>query len=165
MKTSSSRPPSHSIFRNLSGVALLGVAVFGMLTAKADIKSAPEQQAPQSEAGTPPSVAKKTKFGIVIHSTDAETVWNAFRFGSFALKQGDSVRIFLLAKGVECEKLDTKDFKITEQMQAFVDAGGEIQACGTCLKLRKSEGTELCPMSTMKDMYDIVKESDKVLTF
>ncbi len=105
------------------------------------------------------------KLGIVIYSTDAETVWNAFRFGSFALKQGDSVRIFLLAKGVDCEKLDTKDFKITEQMQAFVDAGGKIQACGTCLTLRKSEGTELCPFSTMKDMHDIVRESDKVLTF
>ena len=105
------------------------------------------------------------KLGIVIYSTDAETVWNAFRFGAFALKQGDSVKVFLLAKGVDCEKLNTKEFNVTGQMQSFVDAGGKILACGTCLKLRKSEGTELCPISTMKDMYDIVKESDKVLTF
>jgi uncharacterized protein involved in oxidation of intracellular sulfur len=174
MKTTSSPQPNRSILLALSGSALLAIAVFGVLisstmTAKADTKSVPGQQAPQvapsSETGTPPSVAKKMKLGIVIYSTDAETVWNAFRFGSFALKQGDSVRIFLLAKGVDCEKLDTKDFKITEQMQAFVDAGGKIQACGTCLTLRKSEGTELCPFSTMKDMHDIVRESDKVLTF
>ena len=105
------------------------------------------------------------KLGIVIYSMDAETVWNAFRFGAFALKQGDSVKVFLLAKGVDCEKLNTKDFNVTGQMQTFVDAGGKILACGTCLKLRQSEGTELCPISTMKDMYDIVKESDKVLTF
>lgn len=105
------------------------------------------------------------KLGIVIYSTDAETVWNAFRFGAFALKQGDSVKVFLLAKGVDCEKLNTKDFNVTGQMQSFVDAGGKILACGTCLKLRQSEGTALCPISTMKDMYDIVKESDKVLTF
>jgi uncharacterized protein involved in oxidation of intracellular sulfur len=75
------------------------------------------------------------------------------------------VKVFLLAKGVDCQKLDSKDFKITEQMQSVVDAGGKILACGTCLKLRKSEGTELCPLSTMQDMYDIIKESDKVLTF
>jgi hypothetical protein len=34
-------------------------------------------------------------------------------------------------------------------MQAFVDAGGIILACDTCLKLGKSEGTELFPLSTM----------------
>ena len=105
------------------------------------------------------------KVGVIIYSTDAETVWNAFRFGVFDLKQGDAVRAFLLAKGVECQKLNTDQFNVTEQMQAFVDDGGKILACGTCLKLRHSEGTELCPLSTMKDLYDIVKESDRVVSF
>ena len=132
-------------------------------------KAPPEQKvfqvAAASAAEARPTNARKMKLGIVIYSTDAETVWNAFRFGAFALKQGDGVKVFLLAKGVDCEKLNTKDFNVTGQMQSFVDAGGKILACGTCLKLRHSEGTELCPISTMKDMYDIVKESDKVLTF
>lgn len=105
------------------------------------------------------------KLGIVVYSTDAETVWNAFRLGVFALKQGDAVRVFLLAKGVECEKLGTDQFKVVDQMQALVDAGGKIQACGTCLKLRSSTGSELCPLSTMKDLHDIVRGSDRVLTF
>ncbi|MFZ2655704.1 MAG: DsrE family protein [Victivallales bacterium] len=105
------------------------------------------------------------KIGIVIYSTDPETVWNGFRFGVFSLNQGDQVKVFLMAKGVECEKLDTEQFKVTGQMQAFVDNGGKILACGTCLKLRHSEGTELCPLSTMKDLYEIVKESDKVVSF
>jgi uncharacterized protein involved in oxidation of intracellular sulfur len=105
------------------------------------------------------------KLGIVVYATDAETVWNAFRFGVFALKQGDQVNAFLLAKGVECEKLDTDQFKVTEQMQTFIDAGGRILACGTCLKLRNSSGTEMCPLSTMKDLYEIVKESDKIVSF
>jgi len=105
------------------------------------------------------------KLGIVIYSTDAETVWNAFRFGVFALKQGDTVRVFLLAKGVECESLDTEKFKVTEQMKALVDHGGQILACGTCLNIRQSQGTELCPVSTMQDLYNLVGESDKVLTF
>ena len=105
------------------------------------------------------------KIGIVIYSNDPETVWNAFRFGNFALKEGDKVKVFLLAKGVECESLDTDKFKITKQMQALIDGGGEILACGTCLRMRKSEGSELCPLSTMKDLYEIVKESDKIVTF
>jgi uncharacterized protein involved in oxidation of intracellular sulfur len=109
--------------------------------------------------------AKAMKLGIVIYSTDSETVWNAFRFGGFALKKGDSVKVFLLAKGVDCEKLNTKDFDVTGMMKSFVESGGKILACGTCLTLRNSQGTELCPISTMKDMYDIVKGCDKVLTF
>lgn len=105
------------------------------------------------------------KLGIVISSNDAETAWNAFRFGVFALKQGDSVKVFLLGKGVECESIDTPKFKVAEQMQLFAGAGGSILACGTCLKSRHSEGTELCPISTMNDLYDLVRESDKVVTF
>ena len=105
------------------------------------------------------------KLGIILYSNDAETVWNAFRLGVFALENNDSVKTFLLAKGVECEKLDTEHFKVTEQMKTFVDKGGEILACGTCLKLRQSEGSELCPLSTMKDLYELVQHSDRVLTF
>ncbi len=104
------------------------------------------------------------KLGIVIYSNDSECVWNAFRLGVFSLKKGDFVKVFLLAKGVECEKLNTEKFNISEQMQALVDAGGEIFACGTCLKIRNSEGTEMCPFSTMNDLYNIINESDKVVT-
>jgi uncharacterized protein involved in oxidation of intracellular sulfur len=105
------------------------------------------------------------KMGIVIYSNDSETVWNAFRFGNFALKEGDEVKVFLLANGVECESLDMDKFKVTEQMQTLVDNGGEMFACGMCLKIRQSEGSEVCPLSTMKDLHEIVKESDKIVTF
>jgi uncharacterized protein involved in oxidation of intracellular sulfur len=105
------------------------------------------------------------KIGIVIYSDESETVWNAFRFGNFALKEGDEVKVFLLAKGVECESLDTEKFKVTEQMKEFVNKGGKIFACGTCLKIRQSEGSKMCPLSTKKDLYEIVKESDKIVSF
>lgn len=104
------------------------------------------------------------KLGIVIYSTDSETVWNAFRLGNFALNKGDQVKVFLLASGVEAESLTTEQFDISGQMQKLVDDGGEILACGTCLKIRNSEGTELCPLSTMADLYDIINESDKVIS-
>jgi uncharacterized protein involved in oxidation of intracellular sulfur len=105
------------------------------------------------------------KVGLVIYSNDSETVWNAFRFGNFALSQKDEVNVFLLAKGVESESLDTEKFKVTEQMKNFIGNSGKIFACGSCLKIRHSEGSETCPLSTMKDLYTIIKESDKILTF
>jgi uncharacterized protein involved in oxidation of intracellular sulfur len=105
------------------------------------------------------------KIGIIIYSNDSETVWNALRFGNFARKEGDQVRVFLLGKGVECESLDTDKFKVTEQLQALADSGGEILACESCLQIRESEGSETCPLSTMKDKYAIIKESDKIVTF
>jgi uncharacterized protein involved in oxidation of intracellular sulfur len=169
--------------------SVLGIGVLGLLVAlpmlpTVDIRAAdgqstlpsalgtktpPEQKVLQFAAASAtearPTDAKKVKLGIVIYSTDAETVWNAFRFGVFALKQGDSVKVFLLAKGVDCEKLNTEEFNVTGQMRTFADAGGTILACGTCLKLRQSGGTELCRISSMQEMYDIVKGSDKVLTF
>ena len=105
------------------------------------------------------------KLGIIIYSTDAETVWNAFRLGVFALKRNDEVNVFLLAKGVECESLDTEQFPVSSQMKELVASGGKILACGTCLKIRGSEGTELCPLSTMKDLYELILDADKVVSF
>lgn len=105
------------------------------------------------------------KIGIIIHSNEPETVWNAFRFGIFAIKQGKEVQIFLAGRGVEAEGLDTDQFKISEMITEFVGTGGKVHACGTCLKLRSKAGTELCPLSNMKTMLDIIEDSDKVLTF
>ncbi len=104
------------------------------------------------------------KLGIVIYSDHAESVWNAFRLGNFALKAGDTVKTFLLAKGVDSEKIGTSQFKVMEEMQAFADAGGEVLACGTCLEIRNSSGSEICPLSTMQDLYDLISESDKIVS-
>ncbi len=105
------------------------------------------------------------KIGIIICSNDAETVWNAFRFGVFAIEQGDTATAFLSGKGVEADSIGDEHFDVTEQMETFLAAGGEILACGTCLKVRQSKGSELCPMSSMKELYNMVKTSDKVVSF
>ncbi len=105
------------------------------------------------------------KLGLVIYSNDAETVWNALRFGVFACKKGDQVRAFLLGRGVEAERLGAEPFDVPAQLRAFVDAGGELLACGTCLKVRDQGGSETCPISTMQDLYELIDASDRVLTF
>ena len=67
-------------------------------------------------------------------------------------------------KGVDCENMNDERFNLRDQMEEFVKNGGKIYACGTCLKIRDSS-PELCPVSMVEDMYEIVKESDRVLTF
>lgn len=105
------------------------------------------------------------KLGIIICSNDPETVWNAFRLGVFALKQGDAVSVFLLGKGVEAESLGGGKFDVIGQMRGLVETGGSILACGTCLKIRQSEGSDICPVSTMQDLHALIRDSDKVLSF
>lgn len=105
------------------------------------------------------------KIGIVIASNDAETCWNAIRYGNFALGQKDEVKIFFMGKGVEYQKISTEKFNTIEQAEQFIRTGGKIYACGTCIKSREQNDSEMCPLSTMKDMYEIVKESDRVVTF
>jgi len=105
------------------------------------------------------------KIGVVIASNDAETCWNAIRYANFTLRQKEEVKIFFMGKGVEYQKISTDKFNTVEQIENFMQSGGKIYACGSCIKSRDQEGSEMCPISTMKDMYDIVKESDKVVTF
>ena len=105
------------------------------------------------------------KLTLIITQTNPEVVFNAFRLANFSLKEGDTVKVFLLAEGVELEQVDNTKFDVRAQAKSFLASGGEILACGTCLKLRDSQGSELCPISTMKDLYTLTKESDRVLTF
>jgi uncharacterized protein involved in oxidation of intracellular sulfur len=115
--------------------------------------------------GTTTSNVKPTTVGIVIYSNDVETVWNAIRFANFSKTQGDTVSIFLLGKGVELENLVKSDNNIKEQTDAFVGAGGTILGCGTCLQSRKNNDPKVCKFSSMKDMYDLVRNNKIVMTF
>ncbi len=104
------------------------------------------------------------KLGLIITQTDPETVFNALRLALYALQQGDSVRIFLSGRGVEIDQIEDPKFDVKTLATQILDAGGELLACGTCLKLRASEGSEICPLSTLKDHYEIVRDSDRLVT-
>ncbi len=108
---------------------------------------------------------KPSKIGIVISSNDPETVWNAFRLANYSVQEGDTVSIFLVGKGVETPTMSSKDYDVKGLMEKFYDAGGKILACGTCLKSRNNEGSELCPVSTLSELYKIVKTNNIILTF
>ena len=104
------------------------------------------------------------KLGMIITQTDPETVFNALRLALYSLEQGDEVRIFLSGKGVDIDKINDPQFDVKAQARKVLDAGGEFLACGSCLRLRGSAGSETCPLSTLKDHYEIVRDSDKVVS-
>lgn len=105
------------------------------------------------------------KVGIIISTNEAETCWNALRYATFCLDQKDGVKVFFMGRGVEYQKIGTDKFNTVEQAEKFMASGGNIFACGTCIESREQKGSAMCPISTMKDMDRIVKESDRVLTF
>jgi len=70
-----------------------------------------------------------------------------------------------IEQGVECEEINDKKFNVNEQIEKFLNCGGEIFACGTCLKSRHKEGSTVCPISAMQDLMNIVEKSDKIISF
>lgn len=105
------------------------------------------------------------KIGIIIETKEPEKAWNAFRFAVTARKHDHEVKIFLMGEAVECEGLVHEKYNVDEQMKAFIGIGGEILACGTCLKARHLDQSTSCPVSTMVDCLNMVRWADKVVTF
>ncbi len=106
-----------------------------------------------------------TSIGMVIYSNDVETVWNAFRLANYSKTQGDTVSIFLLGKGVEVDDLVNENEDLKEQVDSFLEKGGTILGCGTCLQSRKKDEPQVCIFSSLSDLYDVIRKNKIVLTF
>ena len=87
------------------------------------------------------------------------------RLANYLKKQGDTVNIFLLGKGVELENLIQESKDIDEQVKLFLDGGGSIPGCGTCLQSRKNDDPQICKLFSLKDLYELIRENAIVLTF
>ncbi len=105
------------------------------------------------------------KLGIIIETKEPEKAWNAFRFAVTAKTEGHEVKVFLMGEAVECVGLTHEKYNVDEQLKKFVAGGGEILACGTCLKSRQLNATDACPLSTMVDCVNLVVWADKTVTF
>lgn len=105
------------------------------------------------------------KLAVVLSTDDAETSFNALRLAVFSRKKGDDVGVFLIGKGVDLEAIRDTQFDVSSQARTLLDSGGLILACGTCLKLRGSKGSDVCPLSSMQDLYDLIGTADRVVSF
>ena len=66
--------------------------------------------------------------------------------------------------GVEAKEIAGDQFDVRDRMGAFIDIDGDLQACGTCLKLHNSEESDHCPMLRVSGLLEVMTESDRVLT-
>ena len=110
------------------------------------------------------------KIVVIIYSRESETIWNAFRFATTSLVYENQVNVFLLGQGVEAMTVSSLKHDISEQIELFRSHGGKIIGCGVCCESRKQEMPFLqqelqCDMGSMQDLYGLVAEADKVLTF
>ena len=105
------------------------------------------------------------RLGIIIETNEPEKAWNAVRFANTALKAGHETKLFLMSAGVEIESITHEKFNAKKQIDQYVENGGAVLACGTCIKTRGQEGTDVCPISTMVDCLGMVEWADKTVTF
>lgn len=108
---------------------------------------------------------KPTSIGMVIYSNDVETVWNALRLANYSKNQNDTVSIFLLGKGVEVDNLVKENEDLKNQVDSFLEKGGTILGCGTCLQSRKNDEPQVCTFSSLADLYALIRKNKIVLTF
>lgn len=102
--------------------------------------------------------------GIILETNDDERIWNAFRLAKTALDAGHTVETFLLGDGVEAPDVDSDAYNPHGVLVRYVEAGGEVIACGTCLDSRDLSADDLRPRGTMGDLLALVEDSDEVLT-
>jgi len=105
------------------------------------------------------------KLGIIIETNEPEKAWNGVRFANTALKAGHETKLFLMSAGVEIESIVHEKYNAKAQFDQYLEAGGIVLACGTCIKSRGREGSEACPISTMVDCLGMVEWAEKVVTF
>ena len=106
------------------------------------------------------------KLAIILSTNNIETNWNAFRLANLAFAKGDTVSVFLLGEGVEYQQTSSSKFNIKEQVEKFLSSDKtQIIACGTCLAIRKQGSSKECPEGGIEDLYNLIAENDKVLTF
>lgn len=106
------------------------------------------------------------KLAVILSTKHAETNWNALRLANLALNKGDTVTIFLAGEGVEYNKDSSSQFDINGQIDKFlISSNSKIIACETCMNIRKQKDSKECPAGGISDLYRVVVDNDKVITF
>jgi uncharacterized protein involved in oxidation of intracellular sulfur len=101
-----------------------------------------------------------------------ERAYNALRLAAaVASKEGQQVRLFLMADAVACAKSGQKvpeGYYNVQLMLGKVLRKGEVALCGTCMDARglaQAEMVEGALRSTLAQLADWTIEADKVLVF
>ena len=101
-----------------------------------------------------------------------DRAYNALRLATtLASKEGEHVRVFLMADAVTCAKTGQKvpeGYYNLQLMLGKVLRKGEVALCSTCMDargLREDEVIEGARRSTLAQLADWTVDADKVLVF
>jgi uncharacterized protein involved in oxidation of intracellular sulfur len=101
-----------------------------------------------------------------------ERAYNALRLaGSLAGREGEQVRVFLMADAVGCAKAGQKvpeGYYNVQIMLGKVLRKGDVGLCGTCMDARgvtESELAEGARRGTLAQLAEWTSQADKVLVF
>lgn len=101
-----------------------------------------------------------------------ERTYNALRLaGALAARDGQAVRLFLMADAVTCAKSGQKvpeGYYNVQIMLGKVVRKGQVALCGTCMDARGLRDEELIDGSkrgTLAQLAEWTAEADKVLVF
>ena len=102
----------------------------------------------------------------------SDRTYNALRLaGALASKEGQHVRVFLMADAVGCAKAGQKvpeGFYNVQLMLGKILHKGEVVLCGSCMDARGLKEAELidgAKRSSLAQLADWTIEATKVLTF
>ncbi len=99
------------------------------------------------------------------HGTDDPTrATFPFMEAKAVIEAGHETSMFLIGSGDEIENIKDEAFDIADALKKFLNSGGNLLACGTCLGLRHQEAG-VCSISTMSELVEMISDSDKVVTF
>lgn len=101
-----------------------------------------------------------------------ERAYNALRLaGALSGKEGEQVRVFLMADAVGCAKAGQKvpeGYYSIQIMLGKVLRKGEVNLCGTCMDARGIADAEImegAKRGTMAQLAEWTRGADKVLVF
>ncbi len=104
------------------------------------------------------------KISLIICHDIPEVIWNAFRLANMMLEEMEDVTIFFNGPSVKYESMDSNQFPLVELAKIFTLSEGVLLAWGKLMDLHGvKEGYH--KKGTQKNLYDLIKESDKIITF
>jgi uncharacterized protein involved in oxidation of intracellular sulfur len=103
-----------------------------------------------------------------------EKAYNALRLATTILKEyeGTEMSIFLMADAVGCaipnQKTPDGYYNIERMLKIIVNKRGKIKLCTSCVEargLKEMKFIDGAELSSMKELAQLVMESDRVVTF
>jgi uncharacterized protein involved in oxidation of intracellular sulfur len=85
------------------------------------------------------------KLAMVISQTNPELVFNAFRLANFSRKEGDEVKVFLLAEGVELDGITTRNSTFGDRRRVFFRPVGRSWPAGRASSCATRKGRSCVP--------------------